>query len=73
MLADDARRLAEYHVAGPGKKAVRAGVVGAYNDVGEAIAVDVPGRGDREAAVVARRRATDLETGGAVQRSTGRR
>ena len=46
---------------------MRIGPVGADDQVGEAVAVDVAGRGDREAAVVTGRHAAELEAVGAVE------
>ena len=59
-IGGEARGLAEHHIARAGKAAVRVGAVGADDHVGEAVAVDVAGRGDR-AAAGRRRRAAELE------------
>ena len=62
-----ARGLAEHHIARAGIAAVRVGAEGADDQVGEAVAVDVAGRGDREAAAVVRRHAAELEAVAAVE------
>ena len=67
-IGAEARGLAEHHIARPGVASVRIGVVGADDQVGEAVAVDVAGRGDRAAALVAGRHAAELEAVGAVER-----
>ena len=68
MLAAKPDGLAEHHIARAGIDAVRIGSPGADDQVGEAVAVDVAGRGHRDAALVARRRAAELEAGRAVER-----
>ena len=62
-----ARGLAEHHIARAGIGAVRIGTAGADDQVGEAVAVDVAGRGDRAAAAVIRRHAAELEAVAAVE------
>ena len=46
-IGAEARGLAEHHIARPGMAPMRIGAVGADDQVGEAVAVDVAGRGDR--------------------------
>src|SRR6202008_2380127 len=52
---------------GAGGGPVGAGEGGADDEIGEAVAVHIPGRGDRPPAVVERRLAIDLETIAAVE------
>ena len=68
-----ARGLAEHHVARAGMSLPCGSAQRSADDqVGEAVAVDVAGRGDRAAAVVARRRAAELEAVAAVEASRDR-
>ena len=66
-VGGEARGLAEHHVARPGIGSVRIGTAGADDQVVEAVAIDVAGRGDREAALVIGRHAAELEAVGAVE------
>ena len=59
-VGGEATGMAEHHIAGAGKGAVRVGAVGADDDVGEAVAVDIAGGSNRAAAEIARRLAAEF-------------
>src|SRR6202008_1748276 len=48
----EGRIRAEHHIGGARSAAVRVGQIGAHDQIGETIAVDVPSRGNRAASLV---------------------
>src|SRR6185295_5274912 len=64
----EARRFTEDHIRGACKRTANRRAVGTDDQVGEAIAVDVTGRRDGEAAVVMGGFAHDLESIAAIER-----